>query len=85
MSATIPTKDFSFPETMELQPVPGADGELKYFNPNPAGTFDYGPGKPLSKMRAYGGHVYAQAIWAASYDLQGSGFHVHVCKISPYL
>lgn len=36
-------------------------------------------GDPLNKNRAYGGHVYAQAIWAAAHTVP-QGFVISVCK-----
>lgn len=36
-------------------------------------------GDPLNKNRAYGGHVYAQAIWAAAHTVL-EGFVISVCK-----
>lgn len=34
---------------------------------------------PVQRRRAYGGHVYAQAVWAASHTVP-AGFVVSVCK-----
>ena len=36
----------------------------------------------VEKKRTYGGHVYAQAVWAAAQTLEGKGFICHVCMYS---
>lgn len=36
-------------------------------------------GDPLTKSRAYGGHVYAQAVWAAAQTVP-QGFVISVCE-----
>ena len=36
------------------------------------------PFAPNGSGRAYGGHVYAQAVWAAAHTVD-TGFVVHVC------
>ena len=38
------------------------------------------PFSPGDAKRAYGGHVYAQAAWAASQTVD-HGFIIHVCRI----
>lgn len=38
------------------------------------------PFSPGGAGRAYGGHVYAQAVWAAAQKVK-SGFVVHVCDV----
>ena len=44
-------------------------------------TLPYSPGGQLPNAvpRAYGGHVYAQAAWAASQTVD-KGFLIYVCK-----
>lgn len=39
------------------------------------------PFSPGSSGRAYGGHVFSQAAWAAAHTVQ-PGFVVHVCRWS---
>ncbi|KAF9894990.1 hypothetical protein FE257_004614 [Aspergillus nanangensis] len=48
-----------------------------YLSTAPPMAVGYAPGKPLTNERSYGGHAYAQSIWAASLTLQDSGFRIH--------
>ncbi|KAL4865194.1 hypothetical protein BDV12DRAFT_175055, partial [Aspergillus spectabilis] len=61
---------------LEKAPITTASTE-KYISTFPALSFDYAPGQPLSVNRSYGGHVFAQAIWAASQRIKDSGLRVH--------
>ncbi|KKK18253.1 hypothetical protein P175DRAFT_0532130 [Aspergillus ochraceoroseus IBT 24754] len=75
MAAITPTGPLSFAQVMELEKV-SSEGEV-YMSKYPAISFDYQPGKPLSAQRSYGGHVFAQSIWAASLPFKDSGLQVH--------
>ncbi|KAK8219956.1 hypothetical protein M8818_000371 [Zalaria obscura] len=57
----------SFAEMIKLEKI----NEVTYRSTAP-------PFSPFATGRAYGGHVYAQAVWAASQTV-GEGFVVHVC------
>ena len=65
-------KPVSFETLMELERINDATYRslTKAFQPG---------GDPLSKSRAYGGHVYAQSVWAAAQTV-GEGFVVSVCE-----
>ncbi|GAB1218507.1 hypothetical protein ATERTT37_007763 [Aspergillus terreus] len=75
MPAIAPSEPLTFAQAMELERVPSED-EI-YLSRYPALSYDYAPGKPLSVQRSYGGHVYAQAIWAASQTIRDTGLRVH--------
>ena len=67
----------SFPKLMEVEET--QDGVFQ------SKTAAFAPGGALlnavetEPKRTYGGHVYAQAVWAASHTVQ-KGMVVHVCR-----
>ncbi|OJJ54399.1 hypothetical protein ASPSYDRAFT_50420 [Aspergillus sydowii CBS 593.65] len=75
MPAIAPSEPPSFIQALHLEKLPTA-GE-RYLSTFPALSYDYAPGKPLSVNRSYGGHVFAQAIWAASLGVRDSGLRIH--------
>ncbi|KAL4927333.1 acyl-CoA thioesterase [Aspergillus undulatus] len=46
-----------------------------YMSTFPAISYDYAPGQPLSTNRSYGGHTFAQAMWAASLAINDPNPH----------
>ncbi|KAL2810283.1 thioesterase-like superfamily-domain-containing protein [Aspergillus granulosus] len=75
MPAIAPAEPPSFAQAMDL--VRLSTVEESYTSTFPALTFDYAPAKPLSVQRSYGGHTFAQAMWAASLAISDSGLRIH--------
>ncbi|KAL4892100.1 thioesterase-like superfamily-domain-containing protein [Aspergillus ambiguus] len=75
MPAIAPSEPLTFAQAMELERVSAQDET--YLSKFPALSYDYAPGKPLSVQRSYGGHVYAQAMWAASLTIRDLGLRIH--------
>lgn len=65
----------TFMDLMSLQPLPSEQRAEKYMSVRPSFCPDGGFGA------AFGGHVYAQAVWAAAQTV-GEGMVVHV-RIPP--
>lgn len=66
------SKALSFVEMVTLVPIPGGNSDFmgKYTS--------YNPGSGLG----YGGHVYAQSVWAAAQTVEnGMVIHVSTTKI----
>ncbi|KAL3462359.1 thioesterase-like superfamily-domain-containing protein [Aspergillus heterothallicus] len=75
MPALTPAELPSFAQTMDLIKINAA--EETYMSTFPALTYDYAPNQPLSTARSYGGHAFAQALWAASIGIADSGLRAH--------
>lgn len=75
MPAIIPPEPATFAQAMELERI--SPDEEVYLSKYPALAFDSRPGQPLSTQRSYGGHSFAQSIWAASLAIKDSGLCVH--------
>ncbi|KAL4876408.1 thioesterase-like superfamily-domain-containing protein [Aspergillus karnatakaensis] len=75
MPAIAPLEPPSFVQALHLEKLPAADE--RYMSTFPALSYDYAPGQPLSTSRSYGGHAFAQAIWAASLGIRDSGLRIH--------
>jgi acyl-CoA thioesterase len=71
-----PKKPRTFPEQMALEQI----GETTYRSlaGTPFGAYSKVRGQ--MRPRAYGGHVYAQAVYAASKTV-GRGMMIHVCGL----
>lgn len=67
--APIPNAETSFADLMALEKDPGK--ERTYMSKTPAWAAG-------GSWNSFGGHVYAQACWAAAQEV-GEGLVVHVC------
>lgn len=73
--APIPNAKTSFADLMALEKVPGKDNT--YMSKTPAWAAG-------GSWNSFGGHVYAQASWAAAQEVP-EGLVVHVCSLlSPH-
>ncbi|KAL2833194.1 thioesterase-like superfamily-domain-containing protein [Aspergillus pseudoustus] len=88
MPALTPAEPPTFAQAMHLAKLSSTRKEESYMSTFPALTPDYAPGKPLGTARTFGGHAFAQAIWAASISIDigydndgennsGSGLRIH--------
>ncbi|KAL5335222.1 thioesterase-like superfamily-domain-containing protein [Aspergillus crustosus] len=78
MPARAPSSPPTFTQAMNLTTLPSSTSTSeRYTSTFPALSHDYAPNKPLSTSRSYGGHVFAQAIHAASLTLRDSGLRIH--------
>ncbi|KAL4983167.1 thioesterase-like superfamily-domain-containing protein [Aspergillus falconensis] len=82
MPALTPAEPPSFAQAMHLIRLEGTNedqdqGNERYMSTFPALTYDYAPSKPLSTARSYGGHAFAQSLWAATLGIRDSGLHIH--------
>ncbi|KAL2851915.1 thioesterase-like superfamily-domain-containing protein [Aspergillus pseudoustus] len=82
MAALTPTEPPSFAQALHL--VKLGTAPERYISTFPALSYDYAPNQPLSLARSYGGHAFAQAIWAASQGISTSNPDLHVHEANGY-
>lgn len=82
MTVLAPKEVLTFLNLMDAEEVPAEEGSKRYVSKYPAWAINYAPDAPLSELRVFGGHVYAQSIWVAALTLGlESGYKIHVsCK-----
>ncbi|KAJ0415655.1 thioesterase-like superfamily-domain-containing protein [Aspergillus carlsbadensis] len=82
MPALTPAEPPTFAQALHLTKLDTATE--RYMSTFPALSYDYASNQPLSLARSYGGHAFAQAIWAASQGLSTTNPSLHVHEANGY-
>jgi acyl-CoA thioesterase len=82
MPALTPAEPPSFAQALHLVKLRTATE--RYMSTFPALSYDYAPNQPLSIARSYGGHAFAQAVWAASQGISTSNPDLHAHEANGY-